>query len=95
MDNIFHFTQNVYEANHNNNLTCALVFDVQKAFDKVWHAGLLFKMHLMRIPKRIGFWVKNFLENPCFYIVTYGCTSEKKHIKAGVPQGAILSPLLF
>jgi hypothetical protein len=58
MDNIFHFTQNVYETNHNNNLTCSLVFDVQKAFDKVWHAGLLFKMHLMRIPKIMSFGLK-------------------------------------
>ena len=69
--------------------------DISKAFDRVWHRGLLFK------PRRIGIcgpllkWFQSYLNNRLQRVALEGCVSEYKEIRAGVPQGSILGPLLF
>lgn len=74
---------------------CGVVFDIEKAFDKVWHQGLLFKLHKICVPMKIGIWIKGFLNKRKFFVSLNGCISLLKLIHTGVPQGAILSPLLF
>ncbi|GFY79056.1 probable RNA-directed DNA polymerase from transposon X-element, partial [Trichonephila inaurata madagascariensis] len=34
----------IKEGNNNNQCTAAVFLDIQKAFDRVWHTGLLFKL---------------------------------------------------
>jgi hypothetical protein len=72
-----------------------ILFDIQKAFDKVWHEGLLFKMHQIKIPNKIGKWIQNFLTNRKFYVSVNGQNSGCFSIYTGVPQGSVLSPILF
>lgn len=74
---------------------CCLFFDISKAFDKVWWSGLLYKLIEMKIPVYILFWIKSFLSNRGFQVKINGKISSRGSIKAGVPQGAIISPLLF
>jgi hypothetical protein len=74
---------------------CGIVFDIEKAFDKVWHQGLLYKMHQLKIPKIIAIWVKNFLNNRTFIVKVNGKHSKVRPILAGTPQGTILSPIFF
>ncbi|GFR11049.1 RNA-directed DNA polymerase from mobile element jockey [Trichonephila clavata] len=40
----------IKEANDRNQCTAAVFLDIQKAFDRVWHTGLLFKMITFKIP---------------------------------------------
>ena len=72
-----------------------ILFDIEKAFDKVWHEGLLYKMHLLKIPTQIAKWIRNFLSNRKFYVDVNGKISIEYLILSGVPQGAILSAILF
>lgn len=68
--------------------------DVSQAFDRVWHAGLLFKLKLI-LPSTYYLILKSYLEDR-FFSVRYGSsTSSPKPINAGVPQGAVTAPLLF
>ncbi|KAL4132544.1 hypothetical protein QTP88_009673 [Uroleucon formosanum] len=68
--------------------------DVSQAFDRVWHAGLLFKLKLI-LPASYYLILKSYLEDR-FFSVRYGSsTSPPKPINAGVPQGAVTAPLLF
>jgi hypothetical protein len=74
---------------------CCLFFDISKAFDKVWHNGLLYKLVLLNCPLYIVNWIKNFLKDRKLQINVNGSLSELADILCSVPQGSILSPLLF
>ena len=69
--------------------------DVKKAFDRVWHRGLLYKLQKAGVFGTLLEWFKNYLSNRYQQVVIRGQTSEKGKIKAGVPQGSVLGPLLF
>lgn len=75
---------------------CALVtLDLAKAYDKVEHSILIKQMENYRFPNYITAWVSEFLREREFYCFKDGCSSNKYRQKRGVPQGAVLSPVLF
>ena len=69
--------------------------DISKAFDRVWHRGLLFKLRRMGISGPLLEWFQSYLENRFQRVAIEGCVSDYQKVKAGVPQGSILGPLLF
>ena len=69
--------------------------DISKAFDRVWHAGLIYKLHQSGISSNLLNWFKNYLSDRQQRVVIHGQSSEWSSIKAGVPQGSVLGPLLF
>ncbi|GFT71472.1 RNA-directed DNA polymerase from mobile element jockey [Trichonephila clavipes] len=77
-----------------NKSTGAVFLDIQKAFDRVWHYGLLYKLIRTNTPYLIKI-IKSFLENRNFSVLVNHSYSPLKNISAGVPQGALLSPTLF
>lgn len=68
---------------------------MEKTFDRVWHNGLLHKLHQEITPTYLTCLIKSFLTNRKFRIKIGNHLSTVKHIKAGVPQGSCLSPLLY
>ncbi|MCG8113032.1 MAG: reverse transcriptase domain-containing protein [Candidatus Thiodiazotropha taylori] len=73
----------------------AIFCDISKAFDRVWHKGLIFKLERAGITGSLLQWFTNYLDNRKQRVVLPGASSEWTSIKAGVPQGSILGPLLF
>ena len=69
--------------------------DISKAFDRVWHAGLLHKLHGSGIRGRLLQWLKNYLTDRQQRVTINGAKSEWGNILAGVRQGSVLGPLLF
>ena len=69
--------------------------DISKAFDRVWHAGLIHKLRAAGISGQILKWFVSYLENRKQRVVLPGAESGWNYIHAGVPQGSILGPLLF
>ena len=69
--------------------------DISKAFDRVWHAGLLSKLHAIGVRENMLLWLGSYLQNRQQRVTLQGSTSSLRPIKAGVPQGSILGPLLF
>ena len=65
--------------------------DISKAFDRVWHKGLLHKVKCIRINGNFLKLVESFLINRYRGVVLNGQESSW----AGVPEGSILGPLFF
>ena len=72
-----------------------IFLDISKAFDKVWHKGLLHKLQLSGISGQLLAWLKDYLSNRRQRVVINGQNSKWANINAGVPQGSVLGPLLF
>ena len=73
----------------------ANALDISKAFDKVWHEGLLFKLERIGISGNLLNLLKSFLNNRFQRSVFNGQCSNWSLMLAGFPQGSVLGPLLF
>ena len=69
--------------------------DISKAFDKVWHEGLLFKLETYGIAGKLLNLFKDYLQECHQRVVLNGQSSFWEVTKSGVPQGSVVSPLLF
>ena len=75
--------------------TRAVAIDISKAFDRVWHTGLLHKLKSYGISGQIFGLISSFLSNRRLRVVLDGKSSQEYPVNAGVPQGSILGPTLF
>ena len=75
--------------------TRAVTLDISKAFDRVWHAGLLHKLKSYGISGQIFGLISSFLSNRQLRVVLDGKSSQEYPVNAGVLQGSILGPTLF
>ena len=75
--------------------TRAVFLDLSKAFDRVWHEGLLYKLEFYGISGNLLSLISNFLTNREQRVVLNGKSSEWRRISVGVPQGSVLGPLFF
>lgn len=85
----------VSQAINTAHCTLAVFLDIEKAFDKVWHSGLIQKLLNMRLPVHFIHLIASFLSNRTIKIKIQNSLSPPIHPSAGVPQGSILSPLLY
>ena len=69
--------------------------DVSKAFDRVWHKGLLCKLKAAGVSGSLLSWFNSYLSERRQRVILPGTQSEWNYTHAGVPQGSILGPLLF
>ena len=75
--------------------TDTILLDFSKAFDKVDHSILLFKVHSLGISGPLLQWTRSFLFGRTQTVILDGTESSPTDVKSGVPQGTVLGPLLF
>ena len=73
----------------------ATFLDVEKAFDNVCHNGLRYKIFQLGLPTKMTCWLSDFLVGRLIQVNVNSSLSNQINPKAGVPQGSVLSPLLF
>jgi hypothetical protein len=79
-----------------SNLPTFLVFiDVRKAYDTVWRNGLWYKLLLAGVGGRCLGMLRAMFENVVRSVLINGARTEGATMETGVPQGSILSPLLY
>ena len=88
-------TQKIQECLNRKKNVCGIFFDISKAFDKVWHAGLVYKLIYLGVPVYIIRFIRNFLNDRFFKVKVNDTFSRSHPITCSVPQGSVLGPLLF
>ena len=90
-------THNIFSAfDANPSLEVRGVFlGLSKAFDRVWHDGLLYKLESNGIDGNLFKLIKSFLNNRCQRVVLNGQSSVRKSATAVAPQGSVLGLLFF
>ena len=73
----------------------SVYLDISKAFDRVWHDGLIYKLKRFGVSGQLLSLIKSFLGDRKQRTVLNGQCSNWGDILAGVPQGSILGPLFF
>ena len=86
---------NICQSFDNQQYSCMVFCDVSKAFDRVWHKGLIFKLKQHGIDGEFLKWITDYLSERQQKVIIRRCISSPKPINAGVPQGSVLGPLLF
>lgn len=92
---ILRIVEHTTEALNKKQSTGMVLLDVSKAFDKVWHEGLLHKMLNAGIPRPLVRLIASYLQDRTFSVKLNGTRSTERRLEAGVPQGSLLSPTLF
>ena len=72
-----------------------MALDISKAFDRVWHAGLLHKLKSYGISGQIFGLISSFLSNRQLQVILDGKSSQEYPDNAGVPQGSTVGLTLF
>ena len=75
--------------------TRGVFLDISKAFDRVWHNGLLFKLKQNGVNGHLLQLIKSFLSGRFQRVLLNGQTSDWETAQAVVPQGWILGLLFF
>jgi hypothetical protein len=73
----------------------AVALDISKAFDRIWHKGLVFKLERLGISGSLLRWLESFLSGRTQRVIVGSGASEFAPVTAGVPQGSVLAPILF
>ena len=94
-DALLRLTQDIYNGFNKNEHTAALFIDIEKAYDSVWHDGLMFKLKEMGISGKIWKWINDFLTGRTANINMGGFKGKTFNSKLGLPQGSVIAALLF
>ena len=75
--------------------TLVVALDIAGAFDRVWHAGLLEKLHAKGVQGNLLLLLSNYLQGRTLQVVVNGQSSRPLPVEASVPQGSVLGPILW
>ena len=95
LDHLVRLETFIRQAFVNEEHLSAIFFDLEKAFDTTWKHGIMKDLHNLNLRGNLPKFIENFLKNRSFHVKVGSSLSDPHTQEEGVPQGSILSPLLF
>ena len=95
VDNVAMLTQLARDALAEGRSAILLTVDMEKAYDTVSRDAILRRLKEMNTPARYLRWFTSYLDNRRATTTVCGTHGDTYHMAEGVPQGTVLSPLLF
>lgn len=92
---IMRIVENISFGFNMNKSTAMLLLDLRKAFDTVWHDGLVHKLIKYKYPNYLVKLIYSYLRNRSAFVTLHSASSSSFEVLSGVPQGSLLSPHLF
>ena len=95
INQLLSITHEIYQSFDEDFDVRSVFLDISKAFDNVWHVGIIFKLKQNDISGKLLDLLSNFLRNRKQRVLPNGQTSSWADVNAEVPQGSILGQRLF
>lgn len=94
IDQVHRITDIIEKSLEDKNVCATVFLDVAQAFDKVWHQGLTYKLKKM-LPSQFSNLLDSYISSRMFRVRQQDAYSDLRLIRAGVPQGSVLGPVLY
>ena len=92
---LIQFIEDLAESIQGGGQVDVVIMDFTKAFDKVSHQRLLYKLKGFGVNPQVHDWIQNFLCERSQKVIVEGCSLGSVSVDSGVPQGTVLGPILF
>ncbi|XP_077514883.1 uncharacterized protein LOC144125401 [Amblyomma americanum] len=94
-DAIADIVSSLEDARHSHHVVCLTLLDVKGAFDNVYHEAILEAVNCLGVTGNLRGYIQGFLRDRTSCVRAGGATSTPQALTRGVPQGSVLSPMLF
>ena len=95
IDQLIRLSDDIVRNISNGNYVLGVFIDIERAFDMLWKGGLLYKLNKIGVGGQMFNWIKSYLDQRTIQTRIGDSLSNLVRIANGVPQGGVLSPLLF
>ena len=92
---LVYIVHKMYEVLEEGSGMRAVFLDISKAFDRVWHRGLIAKLRSIGVEGNLLKWFISYLSSRKQRVIIERVHSDWCNTEAGVLQGSVLGPLLF
>lgn len=95
VDQLLRLSDDILKNLGNDSRVLGVFIDFEKAYDMVWTKGVLFKMHQLGVDGNMFNFVNAFLHGRTIQVRVGTTLSDNWEVENGLPQGGVLSPVLF
>lgn len=95
LDHLSRLVHTIESAKDEDGFVLGVFLDMEKAYDLLWHQGLLIKLSRIGIKGNMFKWIECFLQDRYIRVRIGSAFSQSYPLENGTPQGSVISPILF
>ena len=92
---LLRLVEEIHAALDRKDVANAVFLDITRAFDTVWHDGLIAKLYQYKINPTVVRLIQSYIQNRHFVVSVGAAISSSRALRAGLPQGSVISPIAY